>query len=75
MTAETDPGLPDPATYSVEEFAAVMGISRAAAYRLCRPSEGEPRVLVVQLGRTLRIPKAWVAKLLEGRAHLHPTSV
>lgn len=56
---------PDPATYSVKEFAAVMGISKASAYQLC--SGEPPQVPTVRLGRTIRISRAWVQGLLEGR--------
>lgn len=58
----------DPATWSVAEFAALMGISETAAYRLCAPKDGQaPAVPNFRLGRTIRISKAWVAGLLDGR--------
>ena len=56
-------------TYSVEEFAAVMGISRAAAYRLTKSGE----VPHFRLGTTIRISKHWVAELLSGRQELRQT--
>lgn len=49
-----------------------MGISERAAYRLCEDgTNGEaPAVPHFRLGRTIRISKAWVEGLLEGRYQL-----
>lgn len=57
-------------TYSCKEFAAIMGISRAAAYRLCEDHGDGPRVPHFRLGRSVRISKAWVDGYLAGRHQL-----
>ena len=70
-----DRALPHPVTdidqlplvLTVEEAAAVLRISRAAAYeqaRIWRETGGETGLPVVVLGRTLRVPRAQVERLL-----------
>lgn len=61
----------DPATYTVPEFAAIMGISESAAYRYCKARNGRPPLVPsFRLGRTVKISRAWVEGLLEGRYEL-----
>jgi excisionase family DNA binding protein len=57
--------LPDVLT--VEEAAALLRIGRGAAYELARQwrvTEGREGLPVVTLGRTLRVPKASLLRLL-----------
>lgn len=49
-----------PATLTVEEAAAVLRISRGAAYQAARTGE----LPTVRLGRTLRVPRARLLELL-----------
>ena len=58
--------LPDVLT--VEEAAAFLRIGRGAAYELARQwrlTDGREGLPVVTLGRTLRVPKASLARLLD----------
>lgn len=62
-------GLDDlPEVLTVEEAAQVLRIGRAAAYeqaRLWRESGGQTGLPVVALGRSLRVPRAALRRLLE----------
>jgi len=56
-----------PAVLTVEEAAAVLRISRGAAYQLARQyrcTGGREGLPVVTLGRTLRVPRAGLLRLL-----------
>jgi len=56
-----------PEVLTIEEAAAVLRISRAAAYeqaRLYRLTDGAEGLPVVALGRTLRVPRAAIEQLL-----------
>lgn len=56
-----------PLVLTVEEAAAVLRISRASAYeqaRIWRETDGAAGLPVVVLGRTLRVPRAQVERLL-----------
>ena len=63
------PGLDElPDVLTVEEAAVVLRISRGAAYELARQyreSGGRHGLPVVELGRTLRVPRAALIRLLE----------
>ena len=57
-----------PAVLSVGEAAAFLRIGRTAAYELARRYEataGREGLPVVRLGRSLRVPRAGLARLLE----------
>ncbi len=57
--------LPDVMT--VEEAAAFLRIGRSAAYELCRQwrlTGGRAGLPVVAFGRTLRVPKAAIVRML-----------
>lgn len=57
-----------PVVLSVEEAAGFLRIGRTAAYELARRFEatnGREGLPVVRLGRTLRVPRAGLLKLLE----------
>jgi excisionase family DNA binding protein len=57
-----------PAFLRVEEVARLLRISRSAAYELANAwlaTDGETGLPVVRLGRTLRIPRAAVERLLK----------
>jgi excisionase family DNA binding protein len=68
MTALShDQGLPEVLT--VEEAAEALRISRNTAYalaRLWRETDGQKGLPVIELGRSLRVPRAGLARLLEG---------
>jgi excisionase family DNA binding protein len=56
-----------PAFLRVEEVARLLRISRSAAYELANAwlaTDGETGLPAVRLGRTLRIPRAAVERLL-----------
>jgi len=56
-----------PAVLTVEEAAVVCRISRGAAYELARQylaTGGEHGLPVVRLGRTLRVPKVGLLRML-----------
>jgi Helix-turn-helix domain len=58
--------LPDVLT--VEEAAAVLRIGRTAAYELCRQwrlTGGRAGLPVLTFGRTLRVPRAALARMLQ----------
>lgn len=63
------PRLDDlPEVLTVEEAAAVLRIGRAAAYELARQwreSHGREGLPVVALGRSLRVPRVALRRLLE----------
>lgn len=68
-------GTPDledlPAVLTVEEAAAVLRIGRGAAYDLAREyrlTNGREGLPVVSLGRTLRVPRAALLRLIAGEA-------
>lgn len=57
-----------PEVLTVEEAAAVLRISRGAAYELARQwrvTNGREGLPVVALGRSLRVPRAALRRLLE----------
>lgn len=65
-TMGTDPEFE---VLTVEEAADVLRISRNTAYMLARrwrDSGGEEGLPVVQFGRTLRVPRAALQRLLSG---------
>jgi len=49
-------------TYSVEECAILLGLSRGTAYALCR----ENKIPTLRLGKRLLIPKIGLDRLLAG---------
>ena len=56
-----------PEVMTVEEAAAFLRIGRSAAYELCRQwrvTGGRTGLPVLALGRTLRVPKAGIARML-----------
>lgn len=53
---------PERATYTVEQAAALLGISRNHAYELVARGD----LPVIRLGRRLLVPKAALQKKLEG---------
>lgn len=55
-----------PLPYTVEEFAALLRISKAHAYRLC----AREQIPHFRLGRTVRISRAWADDYLAGRVQL-----
>lgn len=58
--------LPDFLT--VEEAARILRVGRSRAYELTqrwRATAGKEGIPVVQLGRQLRVPKAWILKQRE----------
>lgn len=60
---------PSPQTLTVEEAAGILRIGRTAAYALAREwrsTGGRSGLPVLQLGRTLRVPRAALLRLLEG---------
>ena len=62
-------GLPDVLT--IEEAARVLRIGRGAAYALARQylaTEGRAGLPVVRLGRSLRVPRAGLLRLLDVEA-------
>ena len=57
-----------PEVLTVEEAAAVLRIGRGAAYELARQyraTKGREGLPVVSLGRSLRVPRAALRRLLE----------
>lgn len=57
-----------PAVLTVEEAAAVLRIGRGAAYELARRyrvTEGSEGLPVIELGRSLRVPRAALLRLLD----------
>lgn len=58
-------------TYRIEEAAELLGIPRSTMYEYVKRGMVEP---AFRLGRSIRIPKWWVADLLAGRSQL-PDSV
>lgn len=58
-----------PEVLTVEEAAEILRISRNSAYalaRLWRESGGTEGLPVIELGRTLRVPRAGLLRLLDG---------
>ncbi len=58
-----------PEVLTIEEAAKVLRISRGAAYALARQwldSRGRQGLPVVRLGRSLRVPRAGLLRLLDG---------
>lgn len=56
-----------PEVMTVEEAATLLRIGRSAAYELCRQwrlTGGRAGLPVVALGRTLRVPKAAIVRML-----------
>ena len=61
-----------PAVLTVEEAAAVLRIGRGAAYELARrfrESGGRDGLPVVTFGRSLRVPRAALLRLLDPRGN------
>ena len=54
--------LPDKPMFSVEEVVAILGVSRATAYRCANTGE----IPALRLGRRLLIPRAALARMLGG---------
>jgi excisionase family DNA binding protein len=69
VVSAATPSLDDlPEVLTVEEAAAVLRIGRGAAYELARQyraSNGRAGLPVVTLGRSLRVPRAALRRLLE----------
>jgi hypothetical protein len=66
-TAETDTSE----VLTIDEAAAILRISRNAAYaaaREWRATGGEAGIPCIEIGRTLRVPRAELERLL-GRSH------
>lgn len=62
---------PEPQTFTVEEAARILRIGRTAAYALARQwrtTGGRSGLPVLELGRTLRVPRAALTHLLAGSA-------
>lgn len=60
---------PEPQTFTVEEAARILRIGRTAAYALARQwrsTGGRSGLPVLELGRTLRVPRAALTHLLAG---------
>ena len=60
----------EPQTLTVEEAAQVLRIGRTTAYALAREwraTGGRRGLPVLELGRTLRVPRAALERLLEGQ--------
>lgn len=60
---------PAPQTLTVEEAARILRISRTTAYALTREwraTGGRSGLPVLELGRSLRVPRAALMRLLEG---------
>ena len=49
-------------TYTVEEAARILGISRSSAYEAARKGE----IPTIRIGKLLRVPAAQLDRLLEG---------
>lgn len=59
---------PEPQTFTVEEAARIRRIGRTSAYALAREwrtSRGRSGLPVLELGRSLRVPRAALARLLD----------
>jgi excisionase family DNA binding protein len=69
VVKDARPCLDDlPEVLTVEEAAAVLRIGRGAAYELARvwrATDGREGLPVVTLGRSLRVPRAALRRLLE----------
>jgi len=53
---------------TVEEAAEILRIGRSRAYELTqrwRETHGDEGIAVIQVGRQLRVPKAWIEKWIE----------
>lgn len=60
-----------PLTYTVEEAARLLRIGRTTAYALAkewRTTGGRSGLPVLELGRSLRVPRAALARLLDSAA-------
>ncbi len=76
MVLRVVPGPPAfdelPEVLTIEEAAKVLRISRGAAYALARQwldSGGKEGLPVVRLGRSLRVPRAGLLRLLDVGGH------
>jgi hypothetical protein len=77
VTGELDTASPDgtrtllcdrPILMTIEEAASILRIGRTAAYeqaRIWRETDGREGIPVIYFGRTLRVPRAALEKLLE----------
>jgi len=73
MTSPSDTDGHQPEVLTVEEAAALLRISRNAAYaaaRLWRSSGGREGLPCIELGRSLRVPRAALERLLAAGAHV-----
>jgi len=64
------PTSTQPATLTVEEAAQVLRIGRTTAYALARewrPTGGRSGLPVLELGRTVRVPRAALDRILDVR--------
>ena len=50
-------------TYTVEEAAQILGISRSSAYEAVRKGE----IPIIKIGKLLRVPAAQLDRLLNGK--------
>ena len=71
MREQTSEEVPEePQTLTVEEAARILRIGRTAAYALAREwraTNGRSGLPVLELGRTLRVPKSALDRMLELR--------
>jgi excisionase family DNA binding protein len=64
-----DPDSKERATFTIEEAAEVLGISRGVAYKLARDfvnSNGEEGLPVLRMGKRMVVPHARLDKMLTG---------
>ena len=67
-----------PAVLTIEEAASVLRIGRSAAYELARQwrtSNGASGLPVIELGRTLRVPRHALLALIAEPGHLAVASI
>jgi excisionase family DNA binding protein len=76
MREQTNDGVPeDSRTLTVEEAAQVLRIGRTAAYALAREyraTNGRRGLPVLELGRTLRVPRSALDRMLELHTDTEP---
>ncbi len=64
MTTFNETPNTEPLTYTVDEAAALLGISRPSAYEAVHTGE----VPSIKVGRRILVPRAALTRLLEGAA-------
>ncbi len=67
--------VPDPEVLTVEEAASILRISRNAAYALARQwraTGGRAGLPCVELGRTIRVPRAALRQMLDDAVSPEP---